>query len=68
MSAFPQNLHRIRTDAGLSQDELAAKLGFEGPARRQRISKWETGERAPSIKSLNAIASALEVPVGELLS
>ena len=36
-------VRRTREELGLTQEELATKLGFHGPLRRQRISKIETG-------------------------
>ncbi len=37
--AFGDNLFKSRKKAGLSQEELAEKMGIT----RQTISKWETG-------------------------
>ena len=37
--AFGDNLAKARKKAGLSQEELAEKMGLT----RQTISKWETG-------------------------
>lgn len=38
--AFGNNLKRIRTEKGLSQEELAVKLGYKG---RSAVNKIETG-------------------------
>ena len=36
-------LYRLRTEKGLSQEELAEKLFVT----RQAVSRWETGETPP---------------------
>lgn len=36
-------LYRLRTEKGLSQEELAEKLFVT----RQAVSRWETGETTP---------------------
>ena len=39
----PESVQRLRASLGLSQAELAARVG----TRQQTISEWETGARAP---------------------
>jgi len=53
-----------RKRAGLSQEQLAEKLGVS----RQAVSKWETGEASPDVNKLRALAEALGVTADELLS
>lgn len=60
--AFSKNLSRARKARGLSQEELAARLGVS----RQAVSKWETGEAAPDLSKLLALADALELPLDTL--
>ena len=59
---FSKNLSRERKARGLSQEELAARLGVS----RQAVSKWETGEAAPDLPKLLALADALELPLDTL--
>ena len=40
----PEECRAIREKAGLSQADLAEVLGTTGPA----VSKWESGQRAPT--------------------
>ena len=56
-------LAQARKDAGLTQEELARKVYVT----RQAISRWETGETTPSIDMTKLLASALDVPVMQLL-
>lgn len=51
-----------RKAAGMTQAELAAKLGISF----QSIGQWENDLRNPKIGTLNKIAKALGVPVTEL--
>jgi transcriptional regulator with XRE-family HTH domain len=59
-----EKLKKLRTDNGLTQDELAEKIYVT----RTAISKWETDKGYPSIESLKAIASFFSITVDELLS
>ena len=59
---FSKNLSRERKARGLSQEELAARLGVS----RQAVSKWETGEAAPDLSKLLALADALDLPLDTL--
>jgi transcriptional regulator with XRE-family HTH domain len=57
------NIRRIRTQAGLSQEELA----YRAKLHRTYISSIERGERNVSVENIFAIAEALKVPPGDLL-
>lgn len=46
-----ENLYQFRKEKGISQEELANKIGVS----RQAVYKWETGERIPDITNLNAL-------------
>ncbi|MGM9521875.1 MAG: helix-turn-helix domain-containing protein [Oscillospiraceae bacterium] len=52
-----------RRKAGLSQEELAGKLGVS----RQAVGKWENGTATPDISNLIALSEVFNVSVGELL-
>lgn len=53
----------LRRDAGLSQEDLAAKLGVS----RQAISKWERAESSPDTDNLIALARLYGVSLDALL-
>lgn len=57
------NLRRIRTDKGLSQEELAFRCGVH----RTYVSGVERGVRNPTITIVAKIAAALDVPASALL-
>ena len=56
-------IRAARQAAGLSQEKLAERLGLT----RQAVTKWETGQSAPSTENLLRLAEVLGVPVTALL-
>lgn len=60
---FKEKLAAIRKDRGLSQEELAEKLGIS----RQAVSKWESGEAMPDIENLVALGDILGVTIDRLI-
>ena len=61
-------VRRLRTAAGLSQDELAARCGVAGfDIGRASVSHIENGVRGVSDLELALLAKALRVPVADLL-
>jgi len=57
------NLRKMRTDKGLSQEELAFQCGVH----RTYVSGVERGVRNPTITIVAKIADALDVPASALL-
>lgn len=58
-----ENIKAARKAKGLSQEELAVKLGVV----RQTVSKWEQALSVPDAGLLCALSEALETPVSTLL-
>ena len=58
-----ENIKRLRTAKGLSQEELAAKLNVV----RQTVSKWEKGLSVPDSNLLIRLAEELDTTVNTLL-
>ena len=56
-------LAELRKQHGLSQEELADKLGVS----RQAVSKWECGESSPDTDNLIALAKIYGMSLDELL-
>jgi len=58
-----KNLRKLRLDKGLTQEELAERLGVTG----QAVSKWEREECYPDITLLPGLANCFDVSVDELI-
>lgn len=63
MAEFKDRLKILRTDARLTQGELAKKVGIT----TSTISMYEQGNRKPSIEALEALADFFNVDVDYLL-
>lgn len=61
---FAANLKRLRMARGLSQADVAVRLGVSGPS----ISGWENGRARPKEDRLADLAQILGVPVTQLLA
>lgn len=61
---FGNKLYALRTEKDLTQKDLAKILGVSDKA----VSKWETGEAMPRLKTLQAIADCFSVSYEALLS
>lgn len=57
-------IRTYRKEAGLTQEEMADRLGVTTPA----VSKWETGNSNPDIELLAPIARLLHISLDTLLS
>ena len=60
---FSENLASLRKSKGLSQEEIADRLGVS----RQAISKWENGQALPETANIIKLCEILEVTPNELL-
>ena len=59
-----QNLVRVRTAAGISQEELADRAGLH----RTYIGHLEQAARNPSLENIEKVAIALDVDVSDLIT
>lgn len=58
-----ENIKRFRKERGLSQEDLGCKVGLSGVA----IMRYEKGQRAAKLETIEAIATALNVTGFDLL-
>ncbi len=56
-------LQKLRKENGLSQEQLAEKLGIS----RQAVSKWERAESSPDTDNLICLAKLYGITIDELL-
>ena len=61
--SFTENLKKARKTAGVSQKELAERL----QVYQKDISRWENGERTPSIEVFTRICKELGASADEIL-
>ena len=56
-------IFRLRTQSGMSQDELAEKVFVT----RQSVSRWETGDTVPGTETLKLLSNLFKVSINTLL-
>lgn len=61
---FAEKLKSIRKQAGMSQEQLAEKLGVS----RQAVTKWEADAGIPDIENMMAVSALFGISIDELLS
>lgn len=61
--AFSRNLRARRREIGITQTELARRIGYSPKS----VSKWESGDGVPSAALLPVIAGILKTDVNSLL-
>lgn len=60
---LPERLKQLRTEANLTQRQLAKKTNTS----QQSIASWESGERKPKLNAINKIAEYFNVSTDYLL-
>ncbi len=63
-SSFSVILKKLRTAAGLSQEEFAAKAGLH----RTYVSQLERGLKSPTLKTVEKMAAVFKITMTELVS
>lgn len=61
-SVLGENIQALRRETGLTQEQLADRLGVT----YQAISKWENGRGAPDIALLPELARVFECCIDDL--
>ncbi len=57
-----EKIYTLRRKNGLSQEQLAEKIGVS----RQAISKWEGGLSTPEVDKLRALSECFQITIDEL--
>ena len=58
-----EKIYKCRRELGLSQEQLAEKIGVS----RQAISKWESGTATPELDKLLALSECFGITLDELV-
>lgn len=58
-----ERIYKFRRKSGLSQEQLAEKIGVS----RQAISKWESGISMPELEKLLALSECFHITLDELV-
>ena len=64
MTILGDNLRKLRTSRGFSQDRFAREIG----SNQVSVSAWEIGSRTPNMETVKHIAAVFHVPVTSLIS
>lgn len=60
----PNNLKEYRLKAGLTQKQVAEKLGMQC---EDRISHWEKGKAMPSVKNLLLLCQVYKISISQAI-
>lgn len=60
---FRERLRKLRTDAGMTQTDLAKKINVHQPY----IAALESGEGSPNLETIAKLSEALEISPRELM-
>ncbi len=60
---FEERIQLIRKEKGLSQEDLAEKLGVS----RQAVAKWEAGLSYPDVDNLITLSNLFRISIDSLL-
>lgn len=58
-----EKIYQLRRNSGLSQEQLAEKIGVS----RQAVSKWESGVSTPEFEKLVALSECFHITLDELV-
>lgn len=59
-----EKIYTLRRKNGLSQEQLAERIGVS----RQSISKWESGAATPELEKLLALCACFQITLDELVT
>lgn len=62
MTVLSERIKEARQVAGLSQERLGFRVGFDEGSARSRMNHYETGKHAPDYTVIERLAEVLNVP------
>lgn len=67
MKDIPAIIKAARIKCGYTQQELGAKIGYEGESQARLIRYFETGKRGVPIDKIRPLAAALGLTLDDLI-
>ena len=67
MKNIPDTIRAARMNAGMTQQELGEKLGYEGLTAQVSVRRWESGRRPVPLEKIRALAAALNLTLDDLI-
>ena len=67
MRDIPATIKAARIRAGMTQQELGEKMGYEGVTAQVSVRRWESGLRPVPLERIRALAAALNLTLDDLI-
>lgn len=67
MKDIPAIIKAARLRAGMTQQELGEKMGYEGLTAQVSVRRWESGSRPVPLEKIRALAAALNLTLDDLI-
>ena len=67
MKNIPDIIKAARLRAGMTQQELGEKMGYEGLTAQVSVRRWESGARPVPLEKIRALAAALSLTLDDLI-
>ena len=64
---IPAIIKAARIRAGMTQQELGEKMGYEGASAPVAVRQWESGRRPVPLEKIRALATALNLTLDDLI-
>ena len=68
LKGFGNQIRQLRTERGLSQEELANRVGYTSDNARSSINKIESGISDPPVSKLRLFSKVLNVSMDQLIN
>lgn len=67
MKDIPPIIKAARIRAGMTQQELGERMGYEGETAGATMRKWETGKTPVPMKKIRQLAAVLNLTLDDLI-
>lgn len=67
MKDIPPIIKAARIRAGMTQQELGERMGYEGETAGATMRKWETGKTPVPMKKIRQLSAVLNLTLDDLI-